>query len=748
VFHLTLEAGHSLLTMLAVAAVAIALAAVFYRRIFGQVMPSRWRVLLALRTAAIVLVVLLLFRPVLSLERDQLQKRGLVLALDTSASMATADDGTGSTRFDQARTRVLDWAARLKSAFDLHLVEFSERATLLERPGDAARLKPSGEATSLTRALVVSARAVPRQDLEAVVLFSDGIHNAAGDPASAARRLGVVVHTIGVGNSLRNSPSYRDVRVADLACPEQLPVNNRARITAHLGQVGLAGQVVKATLEEDGKPLDQAELVLREGEEPQEVAFQFVPTVKGRHTYAVRIPNVAGEKIAENNQRSAVVQVVDSKIRVLYLEGTLRAEYGALVQRFLSKDPDIEFCALVQTRPNVFVQRTNMEGLKLSGLPADAATFEKFDVVLLGDLDSSFWKPEPQALLIKRVRDGGGLLAFGGYHGLGPGGYGGTTIQEILPLLTGDRDIGQLTDPFFPVLTPSGRDHPILGNIGKFFPTSTAPPQTAGLPPLDGCVRVGGARPGALVLATHPGGDGKMPVLAVQPAGKGRTAVFTSDTTRNWQQVPKAMDQESPFARFWGQMIRWLANRNEEMKAEAGITARTDKAYYEPDSPITITAAVRNKEGEGTDQAEVTAAVKTPQGTTEAVALAPIPGSAGNYQGTFEPRRPGSYEIAALAKVSGLVLHADTAAAEVGRPNLEFDRLDLDDAMLKKIASATGGRYLHITTADQLIGELDRREHRRHVSLEQPLFFPRLFWLVFVGVLAAEWVLRRRFQLR
>ncbi len=455
-FHITLEQGHSLLTMLAVAAAAVVLAGVFYRRIFAQVMPSRWRLLLALRTVAILLVVFLLFRPVLSLEREELQRRAVILALDTSSSMSTADDATGTTRFEQARTRVLDWSSKLKKDFDLHVLEFSERATPLDRPGDLARLEPAGEATSLSRALVAGARVVPRRDIEAVVLFSDGIHNAAGDPVAAARKLGVVVHAIGVGNSLRNSPSYRDVRVADLECPEQSPVNNRARITAHVGQAGLGGQVVKAILEEDGKPLDQAEIVLRDGDTPQQVAFQFVPTVKGRHTYTVRIPPLPEEKIAQNNHRSAVVQVVDSKIRVLYLEGTLRAEYGAIAQRFLSRDPDLEFCALVQTRPNVFVQRTNMGGLKLPGIPADAATLEKFDVILLGDLDSSYWKPQPMELLVQRVRAGAGLLAFGGYHSLGPGGYGGTALEGILPVLTGDRNIGQITDPFLPILTPSG----------------------------------------------------------------------------------------------------------------------------------------------------------------------------------------------------------------------------------------------------------------------------------------------------
>jgi hypothetical protein len=116
--------------------------------------------------------------------------------------------------------------------------------------------------------------------------------------------------------------------------------------------------VVKVILEEDGKPVDEAALVLDDVEGSQEVALQFVPAVKGRHTYTVGVPVAPGEKIVENNQRSTVIQVVDARIRVLYVEGTLRAEYGALVDRFFSKDPDVAFCALVQTRRNVFAQRT------------------------------------------------------------------------------------------------------------------------------------------------------------------------------------------------------------------------------------------------------------------------------------------------------------------------------------------------------------------------------------------------------
>jgi uncharacterized membrane protein len=404
----------------------------------------------------------------------------------------------------------------------------------------------------------------------------------------------------------------------------------------------------------------------------------------------------------------------------------------------------------VRTRPGMFVQRTNREGLQLKGIPSNPAVLATFDVVVLGDLDSAEWKAGAAEALVKRVRDGAGLLMIGGYHSLGPGGYAATPLAELLPLELGPRDVGQVTEPFLPRLTPPGRAHPIFANIGKFFPSPDAPPQVAGLPPLDGCTKVKGAKPGATVLALGPPGMGvaDLPVMALQPVGKGRAAAFTGDTTRNWQQAPRAMDQESPFLRFWGQTIRWLANRSGNVGTEAGVIARTDKGYYDPDVPIGVLAIVRDKDGEGSDKAEVTARVRGPKGTEETLPLSNVAGSAGNYRGDFEPKTPGTYEIIVEAKLAGTVLKAEKVVTDVGRPNLEFDRLDLDEKTLTRIAETSGGRYRHISTADRLLDELDRKAQRRRVALEQPLSWPGPFWAAFVGLLAVEWVVRKRYQLR
>jgi uncharacterized membrane protein len=743
----SLEQGSSVTTMLAVAAAAILLAGVFYRRAFAMLALRNWLILFLLRATAIVLVVLLLFRPILSYQKELSRRPSLVLLIDRSASMSIADDATGKSRYEQARAQIDKWWEKLRANFDLHLIAFAENARVLKDVKDLSGIAPDGKSTSLSRALTAAAAAAPRRDIEAAILFSDGIHNSAHSPLDVAGKLGMVVHTVGVGASLRSNLSYRDIQVTGIDCPDRLYLNNKARITGSLEGIGLAGRVVQVALEEDGQKIAESEVTIQGGA-TQPVSFEFRPTSKGRHTYTVRVPPVAEEKIIQNNQRSVMALVVEPGIRVLYIEGTLRAEYGALVDRFLAKDPDVEFYALVQTRPNVFFKRTNMTDLKLDVIPRDAETINKFDVFILGDIDSTYIRPQQQELFVRRVREGAGLVMLGGYHSLGPGGYAGTPLGGILPVTLGGRDIGQVNEAFLPVLTPEGARHPLFANIAGFFPTQQASAKLSGLPLLDGCTRVEGPRPGASVLAAISGEAGAMPILAVQPVDKGRSAVFTGDTTRKWQQGPRALDRESPFSRFWGQMVRWLAGRPEAVEAKSGIEVNLDKAYYEPEETVRISATVRDKDGQGTNNAKVTVKIRGPGEQADQIDLSPEAGPAGHYAGKYEPKTAGNYEFAAEARLGEATLKAEFINFEVGRPDLEFEKLDLDDKLLGRIAADTKGRYVHITTADMLLSQLDRTQRKRTQYVERRLYSAPLCWTFFVGVLTAEWVMRRRFQLR
>ena len=122
---------------------------------------------------------------------------------------------------------------------------------------------------------------------------------------------------------------------------------------------------------------------------------------------------------------------------------------------------------------------------------------------------------------------------------------------------------------------------------------------------------------------------------------QGRTAVFCGDTTRNWQQGPRALDQESPFLRFWGQMVRWLAGRSAAVAAGAGITADTDKALYEPDEPIRISAVVRDQQGQAAAGATVSAKIRRPSGQPSERAARRGARPGGHYSGTFQSGETG-----------------------------------------------------------------------------------------------------------
>ena len=98
--HFTLAGGHSVAIMLAVAAAAIVLTGAFYRRVFGALKPPERRTLLALRSAAILIVVALLFQPVLSYPKTHVERPAIVFLLDTSASMSIADNAAGLTRLE------------------------------------------------------------------------------------------------------------------------------------------------------------------------------------------------------------------------------------------------------------------------------------------------------------------------------------------------------------------------------------------------------------------------------------------------------------------------------------------------------------------------------------------------------------------------------------------------------------------------------------------------------------------------
>src|SRR5207244_4601835 len=84
-----------------------------------------------------------------------------------------------------------------------------------------------------------------------------------------------------------------------------------------------------------------------------------------------------GELAPANNARSSRVQVVEKRLRILYLEGSPRWEYRYLKNAIL-RDPGIRFaCLLIDSEPS-----GGGEGnLKIPGFPSDRKSLFEYDIV-------------------------------------------------------------------------------------------------------------------------------------------------------------------------------------------------------------------------------------------------------------------------------------------------------------------------------------------------------------------------------
>lgn len=737
-------------SFVAVLLAALVLVGWFYSRIFQRLDDRRLWLLVALRGTAVLLVLLLLYRPVVSFERRVREDRGCALLIDSSASMSVRDAPDGRSRLEQVQQALVEHASQLEELGPVSAWRFDADAAVLRRVESAGELKPDGVETNLAGAIrtVMGGDAADRP--WCVLLFSDGVDTVGGDVAGLLPDVGVPVHAVAAGYDLSVAAGGGDAMVTGVEAPAQMTRNTRASITALIDARGLAGRVASVELVENDEVIAKETVTLDDVRGDQEVPLRFTPETTGRHEYVVRVPKLSDELAEQNNRHAVSAVVVNSRLRVLYLEGGVRAEYGSLVGRYLAHDPAVEFLALVQTRPGVFVQRTNIADWTAQGIPSDPEQLGTFDVFLIGDLDRQFLGEDRMAAISKLVSEGKGLAMLGGEHSFSGGGYAGSPIAELLPVELG-QEAEQVNEEFSMRLTAAGERHPIFDDIAQYF-SGDVDAQPLQAPSLLGCVLLPQPKPSAEVLGIHPdrGNEyGPLTVLAVHRYGSGRVAAFAADTTYRWYQVMQSLGEQSPYLRFWGQLVRWLADQDETDSMEPGLTVNTDKGFYEPGDSVRLDAVLVGEDGRGVDDATLEVTL-----SSDAAGFEPL-----HVSFTRQGDRPGGY-VTSLPIVRGGIYTADVKATygettnetelsfQVGTPSREFDRLELDQSSLHGIADATGGEYVHVSRVARLIDQLQQTETQRRVLSEHRLFHPPAFWLLFIGLVTGEWLLRRKYHLR
>lgn len=717
---------------------AAALAWLAYRRFSAW--PARRWVLTGLRFLTLLVLVVVLMRPVVHHTGPDGRDMVVPILVDTSRSMAI-EDVDGRSRIEHAREFIVRELLPALGSFQVEVLSFGENVA----SATPESLSAVARRTDVGGALTAVQERYRGRPVAGIVLISDGGDTGAGKDVTAPGSTLPAVFPFGVGAA----DAGGDREVLSVTAAET--VLDGSRVDLDVAAVsGRAEGPIELRLLENGRPREVRHVRVPVGGGPIREIFQVSPPAGAATIYTIELPPAAGELVPENNSRSVLVQPRARTRRVLLVEGAPGFEHSFL-KRALLGDRGLEVDSVVRKGKNeqgadtYYVQATRGRGAALAnGYPADAAALFTYDAIAFANVTGEqLTTAQLDATRDFVSRRGGGLIVLGAQSFLSRG-LGGTAVDDVLPVELSRRAdtsgaAANSRGANRVALTDAGRQHPITRLGGS---DEESRKRWDGLPALAAAASLGTARPGASVLATTSAAGASRPLIAVQRYGEGRSMVFTGEASWRWRMMLPSSDRS--YETFWRQSVRWLA------LGATDPVAVFPAAAAGVGEPVVIRTAVRDATFTSIRDAEVQVQLSGPDGRMVEARAALEAGDSGAelFAATFTPEQPGLYRVGVTARRGREEVGAASSTLLVGGADVEMAQPRLNTAVLERLASETGGQMIDAGAFGPTLAALQTAAPAAALAARRDLWHSAWSLLLIISLLAAEWLLRRRWGLR
>ena len=773
--------------VVALAAVLAVLAwASYWRDARALLSPVKRRVLTALRMVLFALLLLLLLRPVLAFTVDSTIRRTLLTLVDASASMKIADP-----RFDPADLKraaiargMLDLKKGLEQTLDatnaeavkalprgevmremlnapklelwsalrkeLDVAAFSFGKTLSEVPMESSptrpaawldAVKPEATATALGDSLRELLNRKRGQALAGIFLATDGASNFGTSPLEAAelaRSEGVPLFIYGVGIT-----SPRDIIVGNLTTQEVAFVSDELPVTLRVRGQGMRGESAKVVLRlvplpdgGDGAVVAEKEVQFGDDESAL-VSVPFTPKAIGNYELRASVEPRADEASQDNNAAAQRIRVVDSKVKVLYVETTPRWEYRYL-QSTLLRDRRIELKTVLLEGDAGIAEGPNSPFLPK--VPETKEELLKYDLIILGDVSPTRFSASQMSALEEFVQRFGGCMLFVAGPRFSPSAFMGTAFEKLLPVEL-DPAAAQLAPNAGTCveLTAQGRAHPIF-KLSESETENVAAWRQFGK--LFWVARVLRAKPTAQVLLVDADNSranrhGKLVIAAEHQLGLGRVMWMGTDNTWRWRRNTG----ERFHTLLWGQLAQKLGLHH--LLGGSKLTQLlVDKQTYAAGERVSVSGRLYNADFTPLRDPTVPASFVVEKGAPQEVTLRAVPDQPGMYRGDFVASTPGTYHFSTKRDAATVLEFSVTV------PRYESGETAMNETLLRQMADASGGAFFREETLWQLPAAISAKAERVSTTIDGELWASPLFFLLVLLIGSVEWLLRKKWQLK
>ncbi len=691
--------------IIALVAGAIALSYWTYRR--TETLTPAWRLTLAgIRSAAFLILLLILLNPVISINETILTPVRLALIFDNSQS-TTIEKGTysGEERYREVMNiltpePVGDHEHIVSELYGFDTQIFSVDAT--------EELVLGGSRTDIDRALLGFLDVLDRH--EAVILITDGIVTAGRDPSATASRMPVPIYTIGIGDTSRQ----HDVVVQRVVHNPTASLNSLLTVEASILNDGFPDRDIPVQLIHEGEVLMEEVIRSRETRSVRQVRFEILMEEEGLQQFQVHVPEVPGEWTTENNTRWFSVDVRDDQLRILHLAYEVHPDVRN-IRRFLREDKQVTLDSRTWISDDRYVE---------GDLPDRPDTLDL--IILQGfphvDLDESHARQ-----VADRFSENALIII----------GSAGQDVPRLSSLFSG----------LLPVRYQSGFR---WNDVQFHLPADQSShavldfelPEDLRITPVRGGIRDAGTAAGATTLlqTTYRGNETTVPLLAVRTMGNRNITQLNAYNFFRWS-LSTREDTRVFWENLLNNIVKWTAAQPDEQLLEL-IPA---EPVFQTAEPVVLNGFLRNESGDPEENAVIDIAIEGDDIQERRFVMSNEGG--GRYLLEIGNLPEGPYQFTGVASRGDREIDTRSGSFRVGGVNREYLNTIRDDELLRFLAQTSGGRFLTHDDADELFDYLREDiglEQRLETTSESLALHRNPFWFLLVIVLLTlEWGLRK-----
>lgn len=632
----------------------------------------------------VTLLCFLLLGPLLNQINFFEEKPIVVLAIDDSASI---QDGYDSIQFEMVKSTM----AQLESELNNEDYELRIRG-INQYYNNLSEVTFTSQSTDLHKVLQGIRQDFEQQNLVSTLLISDGIDNYGSSPQFLT--LNYPVFSLAVGDTI----PAQDLSITKINYNKIVYEGNQFPLVVDIFNNGYVGEQVFVDVLKNGTVLQSQSVNLNGDQQLNSFEFILDAEVIGIDSYQVSIRPMAGESSVNNNSRTAFIEVVDSKQKILIAASAPHPDIKALKSVIESKE-GVEVSSyldgITEEIPEGPFDLVILHQLpQLTDLPGWLnATIENTNTWFITGVDD--------LNTINRINPVLVYNSFGQSDGVG------LNVNPNFELFQIDEELKYRAVNYPPAVAPYG-SFEIKNNADVYLYQKIGNVET------------------------------NRPLLTIYNGDERKSAVFSGSGFWKWRlQENGQFDDAKLFDEIFGKLIQYLATKDDKRNFRVSTT---NESYFDSESVELITE-VYNELYEKVYDYNIDLTITNSQGETEEYNYVNSPTENFKINGLD----PGIYNFRASTSLAGKREIAE-GSFSVEKLALEDINLTANHQLLKNISNNSGGSFNLLENYESAISNIEALNPRpitRSNERLSPIIENPLWLIILVILLSTEWFLRK-----